>query len=214
MSVALEDRKSKFATIVLGWLCRTLVARRFPKLEVEGAENIPKTGTFLLLANHTSRWDPLVVHTLLNREANYMTHPNELKGLQGLVLPAVGAFPADRRLDIDAFIVRQALAGEPIVIFPEGGVFRDRELHPFKKGSAHVLLSCKEAGLDLPVVPVAIEYEKNGGKIVVSPPLQVVTARPVAEMEKNTVVSHLTQALHQKMSFVRRLLQSELSQAS
>jgi 1-acyl-sn-glycerol-3-phosphate acyltransferase len=214
MAVALVDRKSKFVMNALGWLCRTLVARRFPKLEVSGVENIPKTGPFLLLANHTSRWDPLVVHTLLNREANYMTHPNELKGLQGLVLPKVGAFPADRRLDIDAFIVRQARAGQPIVIFPEGGVFKDRELHPFKKGTAHVILGCQEAGLDLAVVPVAIEYENDGGKIVVSPPLTVVTNGPVAEIEKNTVVSHITQALHQKMSVVKQALKAELSQAS
>jgi 1-acyl-sn-glycerol-3-phosphate acyltransferase len=204
----LVDRKSKFAMTTLGWLCRTLVARRFPDLMVMGIENIPKSGPYLLLANHTSRWDPLVVHTLLNREANYMTHPNELKGLQGLVLPGVGAFPADRSLDMDEFIIQQVLRGEPIVIFPEGGVFRDRQLHPFKKGTAHLILACKEAGIDLPVVPVAIEYDQN--KIVVSPPLKIVTNNPILAQEKNEVVASLTEALHQKM----RVAKLEASLAS
>ena len=149
MAAKLVDRKSKIAMTMLGWLCRRLVADRFPELTVSGIENIPKTGPFLLLANHTSRWDPLVVYTLLNRDANYMTHPNELKGLQGLVLPTIGAFPADRSLDLDEFIVGQVKRGEPIVIFPEGGIFSDRRLHPFKKGTAHLLLACQDAGVNL-----------------------------------------------------------------
>jgi len=211
MAAILVDRKSKFAMTTLGWLCRTFVAGRFPELMVTGIENIPKTGPFLLLANHTSRWDPLVIHTLLDREANYMTHPNELKGLQGLVLPTVGAFPADRSMNLDEFIVQQVRRGQPIVIFPEGGVFRDRQLHPFKKGTAHLLLTCKDAGIDLPVVPVAIEYEKDGGMIVVSPPLKVIASNPIPAQQKNAVVASLTEALHQKMSMAKRALQASLA---
>jgi 1-acyl-sn-glycerol-3-phosphate acyltransferase len=215
MLAKLMDKKSKFAHNALGWLCRKVVANRFPNLEIVGLESIPRTGSFLLLANHTARWDPLVIHTLLNREANYMTHPNELKGLQGLLLPAVGAFPADRRYDLDEFMIRQARLGEPLVIFPEGGVFTDRQLHPFKKGTAHTLLACHEAGLDLPIVPVAIEYTGDGGKIVISPPLRVVTNTPIAEMEKKNVITSLTQALHERMNLIKQsLLPESLPQAS
>jgi len=213
MSDALQDRKNKIAMLALGWLCKTLVAQRFPKLQVEGLANIPQSGPFLLLANHTSRWDALVIHNLLRREANYMTHPNELKGLQGRVLPLVGAFPADRSLNMDDFIVRQALAGEPLVIFPEGGVFRDRQLHPFKRGTAHIILRCQESGINLPVVPVAIEYTEDGGKVVVSPALEIVTKCKLEEAQKTNMVSHITQALHEKMDRVRQSLQAQLSQS-
>jgi len=209
MAAKLVDRKSKLAMTMLGWLCRRFVAARFPELTVTGIDNIPKEGPFLLLANHTSRWDPLVVYILLNRDANYMTHPNELKGFQGLVLPTVGAFPASRSLDMDEFIVRQVKRGEPIVIFPEGGVFRDRQLHPFKKGTAHLLLACKDAGVDLPVVPVAIEYENN--RIVVSPPLKIIANDPIPDQHKHVVVASLTEDLHKRMRVVKQAAQASLA---
>ncbi|HEY9712491.1 MAG TPA: lysophospholipid acyltransferase family protein [Chroococcales cyanobacterium] len=158
MKKPLKDRKSMLVIRMLAPINKFAVARHFAGLEIVGAENLPSGRAFLLVANHTTRWDPSVVQVVLDRPANYMTSPNELRGWQGRLLPSVGSFPADPRKDLVTFAREQALRGEPIVVFPEGDIKRDGTTHQFKTGAAKIALHCASSGIDLPIVPMAIRY--------------------------------------------------------
>src|SRR5271156_3915898 len=95
-------------------------AIHYKRFSVKGAENIPKSGPYLLIANHTSRWDGLVLmKTMRGRASNWMVSPNELKGWQGSALRSVGSFPAYPSIELMNFIGRQIKKGQPIVLFPE-----------------------------------------------------------------------------------------------
>ena len=98
MANRVVDQKNALTVGFWGVVNKIVCAIHFRQFQIKGQENLPKSGPYLLIANHSSRWDPLVLMHLINaRMANYMTHPNELKGFQGFVLRSVGAFPADPR---------------------------------------------------------------------------------------------------------------------
>jgi len=153
----LKDKKS-FLRFTFWNLVNQIVMRvHFKKISVIGRTNLPD-GAFILVANHSSRWDGLAVQFLLNRRANYMVSPNEMKGLQGRAVKSVGAFPANSRHDLVSYSLERMLKNEPIVVFPEGNIFKDDYLHPFKKGAAKIALEAVSRNYNIPIVPLAIEY--------------------------------------------------------
>lgn len=128
------------------------------KIVVEGAANIPKRGPFVVIANHSARWDGPLVQHILNRRSNYMVSPNEMKGLQGAAVMSVGAFPAHPRLNPVGYAIQQLHAGEPVVVFPEGNVYYDGVIHPFKTGVSKIVLHSQKNSFDAPIIPMYIEY--------------------------------------------------------
>jgi 1-acyl-sn-glycerol-3-phosphate acyltransferase len=209
MKTAFVDRKSIF-TVVFFYLLNKLVTRlKYRSFNVIGAANIPASGSFLLISNHTSRWDGLVLMETIKRSANWMVSPNELKGFQGVCLRSVGAFPAVSRFESLNYVARRIGKGEPLVIFPEGNIFTDGTTHPFKSGAARVLLTAKEKGLDLPVVCVAIHYiNDHSVNIVVSKPFHVDHDSLEQVEEHPQRIRALTAELYNKLSHERRTLES------
>ena len=204
---SLIDRKSKL-TVGFFYLLNKVVSRwHFKSMQIEHAENIPRTGSFLLIANHTSRWDGPVLMETMGRSANWMVSPNELLGLQGLLLRSVGAFPADRRCELMQYVAQQINKGEPIVIFPEGNVFRDGVTHPFKSGAARILEMCKEMGIDLPVVSVSVNYlNQHEVQVSVAEPAYFQVSR---DLEAHERVRKLTDQMYAKLNGER--IQLEMS---
>jgi 1-acyl-sn-glycerol-3-phosphate acyltransferase len=163
---------------------------KYKNFKVIGGEHIPASGSFLLIANHTSRWDGCVLMETMRRSANWMVSPNELKGFQGICLRSVGAFPADRRFELLNYVAQRIAKGEPVVIFPEGNIF-------------------KEKGLDLPVVSIAIHYiDKDSVNIIVSRPVHVDHNRLEQIEDHNERIRTLTSELHAKLSRERTTLES------
>ena len=56
---------------ILKFLVRIFLAlvRRW---EIEGTENIPASGSVVLIANHTSYWDPVVIYCAFKRRVYFM----------------------------------------------------------------------------------------------------------------------------------------------
>lgn len=163
MRKKLIDRKNRLAALFLDALNRVVLKFRFGRrLMVSGLEKLPARGSYLLVCNHTTRWDGLIVRRLVNRSSNFMVSPNELKGLQGLLLPLGGAFPADSSYDLREFFWERVLKNEPVVIFPEGDIYRDGVTHRFKSGAARMAITCGNAGVPLPVIPMAIRHLPDG----------------------------------------------------
>lgn len=195
MADSLFDGKSFYGYPLWNTINRFVINTHFNAANILGMEHLPAGEPFILISNHTSRFDGLVVQYLLNRRANYMVSPNEMKGLQRAAVMSVGAFPANPRLDLVGYSTKQLLSGEPVVVFPEGNVFYDGETHRFKTGTAKIALEALENGMDLSVVPLGIQYLK-GPRFVASigEPLRV--GDLVEPGEKRESIKRLTDAFH------------------
>jgi len=140
----------KLSRPFVGGLARLLFRIRFV-----GAEHVPGAGPVVLVPNHVSYMDPVLLTIPIHRPLRYMTLEPffRVPGL-GLLIRWCGAFPV-RGEDTDGQAVRTAIrilrTGEPLVIFPEGGRSTDGRLLPFRAGAFRIALQT-----DAPVVPVTI----------------------------------------------------------
>ncbi len=132
----------------------------FPKLihplSVEGLENIPGEGPFLLLPNHQSILDPPLVQSLCPREVHSMTKSTQFASPPfRWLIPRILGFPV-RRYRVDPQAVRVVLRllgeGRGVCIYPEGERTWDGTLQPFRRGTLRLMLA---AGV--PVIPCGIE---------------------------------------------------------
>lgn len=136
------------------WIARTLVLPPL-RVEVEGAHHLPAEGPFILVANHQSVLDPIVVQGFCTRPMHTLTKSSQFATPPfGWFLPRILALPA-RRYRVDPQVVRAMLRrlsqGEVVGIYPEGERTWDGELQPMRRGTVRVLL---RAGV--PVVPCGV----------------------------------------------------------
>lgn len=203
MKAQLRDRKSALIYAIFSTINKIAIRFHFRSVQVEGREYLPKDGPFLLISNHTSRWDGLLAYHLINRPANFMVSPNELLGLQGQILGAMGSFPANARFDLIAHMQRQIRKNEPIVIFPEGDTYRDGTTHRFKNGAARFILSSTGQQLNFPVIPMAVRYSEDGHAVAIklAPPLDL--NEYIAETNQAGAVQALTVRMHREVCHLK-----------
>ena len=126
------------------------------RVEVDGLANVPADGPCLIIPNHQSNLEPLLIATVVPR----MIHPMA-KSIQfavpvlGYMLARVYGFPV-RRYQVDAQAARTVLRrldnGAAVMIFPEGERTWDGRLQPFRIGVLRLIL---KAGV--PVIPVRVQ---------------------------------------------------------
>ncbi len=137
------------------------VARPFAlwgRLQVEGVENVPASGPLLIVGNHDSHWDPVMVGVaaLRRRQIRALAKAElwDVKGL-GPVLDGMGQIPIERGKG-DAAALAKAIetlrAGACIGVFPEGTRSRGKVLRA-RSGVGRLALEVPEAHVTL----VAIE---------------------------------------------------------
>lgn len=124
-------------------------------VDIKGLENIPKAGAAVLLSNHTSFLDSLILGAFPRRNIWFMAKNSEYKGnLLTWALRHARSFPV-RRYSIDAQAVRNAVRviqhGHILGIYPEGERTWDNSLLPFRYGTLRLVLA-----LGKPVIPVGI----------------------------------------------------------
>jgi long-chain acyl-CoA synthetase len=140
--------------------------RHYFDLEVENSELLPREGSYILAANHSSHLDTAAVVSALSlvlgvKEAQKMHvigasdyfFDSQFKGW--LFSTFLNVVPIEREEVSLAGLrrVRGILAkGEPILIFPEGTRSRDGTLREFKPGVGLIALE-----LNTPIVPAFIE---------------------------------------------------------
>jgi 1-acyl-sn-glycerol-3-phosphate acyltransferase len=135
-------------------LCR-IVLGGLGRWQVEGQARVPRSGGVLVIANHVSDSDPLVVGSALARPAWYMAKMEHFEmPLLGPLIRALQAFPVQRGRP-DRRALRRALellaAGEVVVVFPEGRDSLTGDLQPLEAGAALLALYS-----GVPVVPVGL----------------------------------------------------------
>ena len=190
------------------------------RFHVEGRENIPRSGNYIVIANHLNWLDEFTLLYLFPVEPrlHFLADPTILvtRKLQWWIVRTTGGYVPvvrERRGDRVLFQhVDRALAlGGAVAIFPEGNYGpKEGELLPFHKGFAHFAI---KAGV--PVVPVALSGTKDLWfrkriKVVIGPALPTQGADPAA----------LTELAFQKMSTMlpryvepggRKLLRKQLT---
>ena len=142
----------------------------FSKITVKGQENIPLTGGVILAPTHRSRWDALILpyavgRLVSRRDLRFMVSANEMKGVQGWLIRRLGGFPVNTDHPGMGSLVHSVellAAGEMVAIFPEGGICRDRVVHPLKPGVARIALEVKtmKPDADIKILPVSISYNQ------------------------------------------------------
>lgn len=122
-----------------------------------GVYNVPRTGPVLLVCNHQSYLDPIIVGLALHWRVFYAMARSTLfrSPAFGWLIRSLNAIPVERG-ESDLSAMRLSLnvlkAGHALVIYPEGTRTRDGSVGPFAPGT---FLLVKRGGA--PVVPVAIE---------------------------------------------------------
>jgi 1-acyl-sn-glycerol-3-phosphate acyltransferase len=137
--------------------------------EAVGLEHLPRTGGFLLAANHASHLDPFIVGSLMPRQVTFFARKTLwTPGLPSWWLNAVGVIPVDRDGGSDVGAIKRVLQAlkeqKVIIMFPEGTRSRDGQLQPPKPGVG--LFACRA---QVPVVPARLfgsfEALGKGGKL-------------------------------------------------
>jgi 1-acyl-sn-glycerol-3-phosphate acyltransferase len=133
------------------------VARALFRLRTVGMERLETLGPAVLVANHVSWLDPIILPLVLPRKPAVLAMEELWKmPVVSWVMRSYGplAIPL-RRQAVDTTAMRRALdalrAGAWLIVFPEGGIPGAGEERPFHRGAA--MLAAKAGA---PIVPVAI----------------------------------------------------------
>lgn len=152
--------------------------------ETAGVENLPKTGGYLLAANHASHLDPFIIGSRLPRQVTFFARKTLWKpGFAASWLNAVGVIPVDRDGGSDVTAIKRVLAAlkqdKIIIMFPEGTRSPNGALQAPKPGVG--LFACRA---QVPVVPARIfgsfEAFGKGGKVRPGTSVSVVFGRPMS----------------------------------
>jgi 1-acyl-sn-glycerol-3-phosphate acyltransferase len=167
-------------------LCR-LAHQMFFRGDVEGLENLPAKGGYIVAANHASLLDPPMVGQFLPRQVCFFARKTLWKpGVAAWWLDAVGTIPVDRdggtSLDAIKRVLRALAEGKVVIVFPEGTRSTDGNLQTAKAGVG--LLACKA---HVPVVPARVfgSFEAFGrdAGLHLGSPVSVTYGRPLSPGE-------------------------------
>lgn len=133
----------------------SIYLKLFYKWKIYGAENIPNNGPVILIANHISNFDPVVVICSIDRQVHYMAKEELFKvPILGKLLSIYGTFPIKRGGN-DRKAIKTGLEilknGKILGIFPEGTRSKTGEMGKGLPGAA--LFALKS---DAIVVPIGI----------------------------------------------------------
>ncbi len=121
-----------------------------------GYENIPRTGPFIIAANHLSFIDPPVIGAFIPRPIHYFARDTLFKpGLTNWLLTTLNGIPYKRGSDSDIgamkYILKLLKEGAGLLLFLEGTRSLTGELQPPKPGLG--MLACKTG---VPIIPTRI----------------------------------------------------------
>ncbi|MEG1621506.1 MAG: lysophospholipid acyltransferase family protein [Oscillospiraceae bacterium] len=147
-----------------------LAFRIWYSIEYKGLENIPNGGGYIIICNHRSNLDPIILAGKVKKPICYMGKAELFKNpILSFIFRHVNAFPVDRGSGDNSAIETSAkiIADRKILgMFPEGT--RSRDGAPLRPKSG-VALIAKMAYAD--VLPCSISYSDIGkfrSKVVVN----------------------------------------------
>ncbi|MFV2069240.1 MAG: lysophospholipid acyltransferase family protein [Pirellulales bacterium] len=136
-------------------VCRTGALTTL-QVRCHGSRRLPKTGGALVLVNHQSHLDPMVMGAVCDRRMNYLARESLFRfPLFRWLFRSLDAIPIDREgsgLSGLKETLRRLKRGEVVVLFPEGTRSVDGEIGHLKPGFGAL---ARRAGV--PLLPAAID---------------------------------------------------------
>jgi 1-acyl-sn-glycerol-3-phosphate acyltransferase len=160
----------------------TSFCRTWCRMTIEGRENVPAEGAFLLAPTHRSILDTPIASGVTKRRMRFMGADKYWKNKAfGRLLTALGGFPVTRGT-ADREALKRCIAvlegGEPLVLFPEGERKSGPLVAPLFDGATYVAV---KAGV--PIVPIGIGGSERampkGAKFIRPRKVHVVVGKPI-----------------------------------
>jgi len=162
---------------LMRFICWLLIHTVY-RLDKRGLENIPEKGAAVLVCNHVSFVDPLVILAASPRPIRFVMDHRIFKTpiisfvfRTGKAIPIAPAKEDEALLNAAYEEVAKALErGELVAIFPEGRITDTGELYPFRGGIKRII-----ERTPVPVVPLALKglwgsfFSRQGGKAMTKP---------------------------------------------
>ena len=126
------------------------------RIRIEGVENIPDEGAFILCSNHIHSYDPAMLAVFIKRQMRFMAKKELFmkNPIKGFFFRKMGAFPVDRGT-ADMASYRNAMkalkSGMGLVIFSQGTRLQELDINSAKGGV--VLFGVKAK---VPIIPAGI----------------------------------------------------------
>jgi CMP/dCMP kinase len=124
-------------------------------LRIQGGHHLSAAGPALIIANHQSFLDPVIIGLVARRPLVYLARRTLfLNPFFTFLIRSLNAVPIDQEgigKDGIRVILEQLQLGKPVVVFPEGGRTDDGKMQPLKPG-IHLLIRRTQA----PIIPVGI----------------------------------------------------------
>jgi acyl-[acyl-carrier-protein]-phospholipid O-acyltransferase/long-chain-fatty-acid--[acyl-carrier-protein] ligase len=158
--------------------CLWLFTHTIYRIRIVGQEHVPFKGPALLVCNHLSHVDGLLVGSCVQRFIRFLVYrPYYDNPIFHPLLKMMKAIPiaAGREALASIELARTELQnGHVVCIFAEGSISRTGNMLPFKRGFERMV-----EGLDVPVVPVYIDqiwgsvFSFKGGRFFWKLPLRI-----------------------------------------
>jgi len=132
-----------------------VITRLLYRIRVTGEENIPLDGPALLVPNHVSYVDSLIISAVTNRRVRFIMDRDIYNGRLNPFFRLMQVIPVsekDGKRELITFVkqAKAALAdGYILCIFAEGTLTRDGNIHEFKSGFELIVRNT-----DCPVIPM------------------------------------------------------------
>ena len=155
-----------------------MLIHTFYRVKKDGLENIPEEGPCVLVCNHVSFVDALVIGGCIQRPVRFVMDHRIFKiPVLNFVFRTAGTIPIASAKE-DAVMLEKAYEridaylkdGEVVCIFPEGRITDNGDLYPFKKGITRII-----ERTPVPVIPMALRglwgsfFSRWGGDAMRSP---------------------------------------------
>jgi len=160
----------------------TAFCRTWCRMTIEGADNIPAEGPFLLAPTHRSILDTPIASGVTRRRMRFMGADKYWKNNAfGRLLTALGGFPVTRGT-ADREALKRCISvlerGEPLVLFPEGERKSGPLVQPLFDGATYVAVKS-----GVPIVPVGIGGSEaampKGAKFIKPRKVHVAVGAPI-----------------------------------
>jgi 1-acyl-sn-glycerol-3-phosphate acyltransferase len=155
--------------------------RVWMRMTVEGQENVPTAGAFVLAPTHRSNLDTPIAAACTKRRMRFMGKDSLWKHQPArYVLTAIGGFPVQRGTADREALSRsiELVKSEPLVLFPEGERKSGEVIEPLKDGAAFI---ASKAGV--PIIPVGIGGSERvmpkGSKFIYPKKVHVIIGKPI-----------------------------------
>lgn len=203
----------RMLTTLSRWIARTF----FREVVIEGREHLPLAGPVIFTPNHPNALlDPLLLQFLSPpfRLRFVAKEPLFRLPVFGWILRWAGAIPVVRRLDVQGEVdytaffaagVDALVAGDSLVIFPEGRSLPQPYMAPLRTGAARLFFMAHDKGVDPRIVPVGLNYERGAifrtsVLVSIAPPLDTTASVEQYRTDPPGAVRELTAAIGRSLA--------------